>query len=381
MDRREKEQLVTTIRAAQASGEPVALATVVRVRGSAYRREGTRMVVRRNGTYECALSGGCLEPVVAHAAARVIATGDPIVVTYDLADDSVWGLGIGCSGAVDVRIERLGDDESTTEWLEILERDEAAVLVTPLAADGTTIEPGAQQSSRRLLLHLDGRVRGSLGDAAIDREAAGRALARLRARDPASASERIGAAEFFFEVNTPAPALVVFGAGYDAVPLTRLAWALGFHVTIVDVREAFLAADRFPDATRVLAHFSQFAGAVTLAARSFVVVMNHHIERDQQSLRFALESPAGYVGVLGPRARLDRLLKGLAEQGYSPSPTALARVRNPIGLSLGAETPAEVALSVLGEILAIVRGFEGGFLTGWPGSLHRPDDTRVLARS
>ena len=115
MDRREKEQLLTTIRAAQAAGEPVALATVVRVRGSAYRREGTRMVVRRDGTYECALSGGCLEPVVADAAARVIATGDPVVVTYDLADDSVWGLGIGCSGAVDVRIERLGDDELTTD--------------------------------------------------------------------------------------------------------------------------------------------------------------------------------------------------------------------------------------------------------------------------
>ncbi len=380
MDRREKEQLLTTIRAAQASGDSVALATVVRVRGSAYRREGTRMVVRRNGTYECALSGGCLEPVVAAAAARVIATGDPIVVTYDLADDSVWGLGIGCSGAVDVRIERLGDDELTTTWLGILEGDEAAALVTPLAADATTTER-APQLSRRLLLHLDGRVRGSLGDPAIDRAATDRGFARLRARHPTSASERIAGAEFFVEVNTPAPALVVFGAGYDAVPMTRLAWALGFNVTVVDVREAFLGADRFPDATRVLAHFSQFAGAITLTAGSFVVVMNHHIERDQESLRFALESPAGYIGVLGPRARLDRLLAGLAEQGYSASPSALARVRNPIGLSVGAETPAEVALSVLGEILAIVRGFDGGFLTGWLGSLHRPDDTRVLARS
>ncbi len=224
-------------------------------------------------------------------------------------------------------------------------------------------------------------MRGSLGDAAIDRATSDRGLARLRAQYPTSASERIGGAEFFIEVNTPAPALVVFGAGYDAVPLTRLAWALGFNVTIVDVREAFLTADRFPDATRVPAHFSQFAAAVTLAAGSCVVVMNHHIERDQQSLRFALESPASYIGVLGPRARLDKLLAGLAEQGYTPSPFAVTRVRSPIGLSLGAETPAEVALSVLGEILAIVRGFEGGFLTGWPGSLHRPDDKRVLARS
>ena len=117
MDRRETERLLEVIRQARAAGEPVALATVVRVKGSAYRREGTRMLVRQDGTYECALSGGCLEPTVAEAAARVIATGAPVIVSYDLADDSVWGLGIGCSGAVDIRIERLEDDAVTRAWM------------------------------------------------------------------------------------------------------------------------------------------------------------------------------------------------------------------------------------------------------------------------
>src|SRR5262245_37634655 len=105
MDRRETDQLLAAIRRARVAGDAVALATVVRVKGSAYRREGTKMVVRRDGTYECALSGGCLEPAVADAASRVIQTGEPVVVAYDLADDSVWGLGIGCSGAVDILIE------------------------------------------------------------------------------------------------------------------------------------------------------------------------------------------------------------------------------------------------------------------------------------
>ncbi|MFZ2508997.1 MAG: XdhC family protein, partial [Steroidobacteraceae bacterium] len=121
MDRRETERLLEAIRQARAVGEPAALATIVRVKGSAYRREGTQMFVRRDGTYECALSGGCLEPAVAEAAARVIATGEPVIVSYDLADDSVWGLGMGCSGAVDIRIERLEDDAITNEWLQILE--------------------------------------------------------------------------------------------------------------------------------------------------------------------------------------------------------------------------------------------------------------------
>ena len=113
MDRRENEQLLKAIRQARAAGEAAALAMVVRIRGSAYRREGTRMFVRQDGSYECALSGGCLEPTVTEAAERVIATGEPVVVTYDLANDSVWGLGIGCSGAVDIRIERLEDDAIT----------------------------------------------------------------------------------------------------------------------------------------------------------------------------------------------------------------------------------------------------------------------------
>jgi xanthine/CO dehydrogenase XdhC/CoxF family maturation factor len=174
---------------------------------------------------------------------------------------------------------------------------------------------------------------------------------------------------------------VVFGAGYDAVPMARLAWALGLDVTIVDPREAFLTPDRFPDARRLVADPGQFHKVVVLAPATFVVVMNHHLERDRESLRFALESPAGYIGVLGPRARLDRLLADLDAEGYVPAAAALSRVRSPIGLALGAETPAEVALSVLGEILAIVRGFEGGFLTGRLGSLHQPADTRALARS
>ena len=124
MDRRETERLLEVIQQARAAGEPAALATVVRVRGSAYRREGTRMLVRQDGTYECSLSGGCLEPAVAEAAARVIASGEPVIVSYDLADDSIWGLGIGCSGAVDIRIERLEDDVVTRAWLTILERSE-----------------------------------------------------------------------------------------------------------------------------------------------------------------------------------------------------------------------------------------------------------------
>jgi xanthine dehydrogenase accessory factor len=370
MDRRETERFLDAIRQARAAGEPAAVATVVRVTGSAYRREGTRMFVRRNGTYECALSGGCLEPTVAEAAARVIATGEPVIVSYDLADDSVWGLGIGCSGAVDIRIERIVDDAITNNWLTILDRGEAAVLVTPLSG-----------VSGRLIVRGTGEVVGGLNDPAVERTAVARARARLGSPYPASGPDRVGGAAVFYEVTVPPPNLVIFGAGHDAAPVARLAWMLGFAVTVVDVREAFLTRERFGGGTRVCAHFSQFADRVKLTSGCFALIMNHHVERDEESLRFSLDSDAAYIGVLGPRARYDKLLAGLAKRGYVPDQAKAARVRSPVGLSLGAETPEEVATSILGELLAIRHGFDGGFLSGSVGSLHRPEDQRLLASS
>lgn len=368
MNRRETERILGAIRGARDAGQRVALATIVRVRGSAYRREGARILVREDGSFECLLSGGCLEPAVAEAAARVIATGTPAITHYDLEEDSVWSVGIGCSGAVDIHIERVEDDAVTAEWLDALERAVPAVLVKPLA--------GAQG---HLLVRGQDSL-GSIGDAALDREAAGRARTRLQA-SLESGTEWIGAVELFFEVHLPPPALVIFGANADAQPLARYAWDVGFSVTVVDVREALLTAARFPHATLVPSHFSRFHEAIRLDDRTFVVIMNHHLERDRESLRFALESDAAYIGALGPRARFQKLVHALEEQGVAPDAAALARVRSPVGLALGAETPEEIALSILGEMLALQRGFEGGFLAGRETGLHRPRSTSAFARS
>ena len=369
MDRRETERILTAILQAHASGTRVALATIVRVKGSAYRREGARIVVRDDGSYECLLSGGCLEPAVAAVAARVIATGEPIVVDYDLAEDSVWGLGVGCSGAVDIRIERVEDDPLTRAWLQVLERGAAAVLVTALSG-----------ASGRLLVR-EADVLGDLDDPRA--AAAAIAFAReqmLLPRAQSGAASVVGA-ELFFEISAPPPELVLFGAGADAVPLARQARDLGFIVAVVDVRASMLTEERFPGATLHATHYSRFAEDIPLTGRSYVVVMNHHLERDQHSLRFALESDAPYVGVLGPRARYLRLLDNLAAAGASPDAAQRARVRNPVGLALGAETPEEIAISILGEIVAVQRGFEGGFLDGRVAGLHRPDETRLFASS
>ena len=369
MNRRETERILEAIRSVRARGERAALATVVRVRGSAYRREGARILVRQDGSYECVLSGGCLEPAVADAAARVITTGIPVLARYDLEDDSVWSLGIGCSGAVDIFIERLEDDAITSAWMDVLENGEPAVLVKDLAGSGG-----------RLLVRED-RFLGALGAATLESEAVARARSMLLARFPQSESGRIDGTELFYDVSARPPELVLFGAGYDAVPLAQQAWTLGSDVTVVDVRDAFLTANRFPHATRVAAHFSHFPDAVRLTGRSFVVIMNHHLERDRECLRFALGSDAPCIGVLGPRSRYRKLLHALEAEGVVFDPAVLSRVRSPVGLALGAETPEEIAVSILGEMLALQRGFDGGFLAGREASLHRPAESSAFARS
>ena len=371
MDRRETERLLEAIRQARAAGEPAALATVVRIRGSAYRREGTRMFVRKNGTYECALSGGCLEPTVAEAAARVIATGEPVVVSYDLANDSVWGLGIGCSGAVDIRIERLDDDAITNEWLTILERGEAAVLVTPLSGvSGRMIVRGTGADRRRT--DRSGRPAGAVA----------RARERLKAPYPASGPDRIGSAEVFFEVTTPPPDLVIFGAGHDAAPVAQLAWTLGFAVTVVDVREAFLTPDRFPQRDAGVRAFQSVRR--TRDARPRQLRAGHESSRRARSGEPSVQPRIG--GRLHRRARAPVALRQAAGRPGGAGLRARRR-RGPRvcaarwGSRSGPKRQRKSPLSILGEILAIRRGFEGGFLSGSVRSLHHPDERRLLASS
>jgi xanthine/CO dehydrogenase XdhC/CoxF family maturation factor len=369
MNRRENERLIRAVNDARHAGQRIAIATVVRVRGSAYRREGARIVVREDGSYECLLSGGCLEPVVAEIAAQVLQSGQPVIREYNLEEDSIWSLALGCTGAVDIYVERLEDDQVTNQWLAIIGGTEAGVLVKRLSG------------GQGLLLVRERDTAGSLGDEALDREAIDRARTRLRAPFPASGSEQIGRTDVFFDVTLPPPELVIFGAGPDAEPLARLGWELGFTVSVVDVRAAFLTSERFPQASLISAHFSRFRDALVLHERSFIVIMNHHLERDRESLRFALESRAAYIGALGPRSRFQKLLAGLHQRAVVLDPANVSRVRSPIGLALGAESPEEIAVSIMGEILAIQRGFEGGFLAGREGGLHRSSDRSAFARS
>lgn len=363
MERREIMDILRGIKEARVSNERIALASVVRVRGSAYRREGAQMLIRDDGSHVCMLSGGCLEPEVVLGAKYVMQDNMPSLTGYDLSEDVVWGLGIGCGGSVDIYVEPVNDDPILNAWLSILERGQLAVLATLLPNQTTGIPSPALG---RVLVRENGETLGEIG-ANLEPAVKAAALEMMRTLYPRSETQNFGVSSVFLAASAPPPELVIFGAGHDAIPLCTRATDLGWAVTVFDARARFLTSERFPGARlEVREEYSN----LKLNPRSFVMVMNHHLERDERSLRLALESVAPYVGVLGPRQRFLDLLSRLAQKGFTPTPAQLERSRNPVGLDIGAESPDEVALSIMSELIAVRRGFTGGVLNGRNGRIH-----------
>lgn len=262
-------------------------------------------------------------------------------------------------------------------WTLCLEKEKPGVLATVLKPpSGSGLETGA-----RLFVSEEGDLLGSLGASNLDRTVAEFAREKMRALYPKSETRSFGVrgeekADIFVDVNVPPSELVIFGAGHDAIPVAKLACDLNFRTTVVDQRPAYATEERFPGTNIILARPEQLEEKIFLNRRTFTVIMNHHLERDRICLRFALESPACYVGVLGPTKRRRRLLDALREEGITFSEQQLSRIYNPIGLDIGAETSEEVAASIVAEILAVRNGHGGGFLRE-RGSIHRPVRDRI----
>ncbi|WP_291429802.1 XdhC family protein [Deinococcus sp.] len=380
MNAAETRALLGVLRDALGRGQQAAIATVVGVRGSAYRREGTRMLVLDDGAQVCMLSGGCLEAEVVEVALDVIRTGAPSLTHYDLSEDATWGLGIGCGGSVDVRVERVDAQEPVTAaWLSALEAGRAAALIVPLHGEGRALVlpgaevPGGGFSGAEGAEVQVAQVLGTLGGD-LHAPAVAAALERLGSREPRAATltlpgpDGAGGTPVFIDLSSPPPQLVLYGAGHDAMPLSAQAHALGYDVHVIDPRGAYLTPGRFPGAT-LHALSPEDLTAFTPSPRAHLIVMNHHVDRDRVCLRHALESGAAYVGVLGPRSRALDLLATLEGEGVTFG-DALGRLRSPIGLRLGAEAPEEVALSILAELMAWRRGYDGSFLSGHAGRIH-----------
>ncbi len=350
----------------------MAVATIIGVRGSTYRREGARMLVTRSGRLTGNISGGCLEGDVAAVAGEVMEGNLPRVVLYDLTadDDAVWGLGLGCNGAIEVFVEPVGGDDLLWQAAEAVIGGATLGLVT-VVEGGDTVPAGG-----RMAVWPGGRCQGSLGDAAVDAEAARMVLSAsgaLRSRVHDLRPEGGPHLRLFVEALHPPLRLIVCGAGHDAIPVVRLASQLGWRVLVVDGREAFLTPERFPGAAGfVRTEFPEAGHAVPTDSLSFVLIMTHNYVHDRDLLRAFLPTPVQYLGMLGPRARTEKILRELQAEGVAISDDRRAQIYGPVGLDIGGDTPDEIALAALGEILAVARGRAGGFLRARTGPIHLP---------
>ncbi|WP_224240740.1 XdhC family protein [Hyalangium gracile] len=349
-------ELEDILRARARMKGPLVLATVVAVSGSAYRRPGARMVMGEEGWLAGGVSGGCLEGDIIRKAFFWTASG-PRVLRYDSTGDNVeeedaLSFALGCNGVVDVLLERWepGPMDPLAFAEEARRQSRRAVLATVYRGPSDAV--GA-----RLLLRDDGveasNLSGPLKDAV--RRAADEALVVGK-----TWSGPCGGAEVLVEVVDPPIPLVLFGGGFDVAPVVAQAVGLGWHVTVVADKSAETLRRRFPRAHAVVsAKARELDEKVSLSARTMVVVMTHSLPQDRELLARLLPMPLRYLGVLGPRARTERLL---SEMKPAPVPAQLDKLHAPVGLDLGAEGPDEVALSIVAELRAVLADREGGKL-------------------
>ena len=339
------------------------------------------MVCRPDGELVGSISGGCLESDVYEVSVGVVEQNRPEMVTYDTnaENENVWGLGLGCNGTVEVLVEPLAwwrTPEGRAMFDAVTAHVEAGRrcgIATVLSVDGTA-PPGMQ----RLLLGEDGATVGSR-DTPADELMLQRLREVLAERGP-RLSRRValaapgGALEVFLDLLVPPTRVVVVGGGHDAIPLVRLAREVGFVVTLVDSRPQFATPERFPEADSVVcAKAEEFAQLVPLVKGAAVILMTHNYLRDREVLAQLLTSSAEflYLGALGPRVRTEQMLSEIQAAGVTLSPERIAQVHTPIGLDLGADAPAEIALAVLAELLAVRNGRNAIPLRDKKGRIHK----------
>lgn len=335
-----------------------ALASIVRLEGSAYRQPGAKLLVRDDGSLAGNVSAGCLESDVRETGLRVAADGKPVLRHYDTtgADDVVWGLGVGCGGKVDILVQPASGSLGA-----VLDIAQGLLAGDKPFAISTVISAGPDLG--HVLVSAPGGIRsGTTGHTGRDAQVLERTGRQIEAGE--SAWMEAEGALLFTEVLVPPPHLVVCGATDDTMPVVRLAAEAGFRVTVADHRPAFLAEGRFSNAWKIVrADPGDAAQGIPGGPGVFAIVKTHIDARDREWVGRFVRGAARYVGLLASRRRREVVLRDL-------TPDERAVVYSPVGLDLGAEGPEQVAVSVVAELLAVFNGRAPGHLRDRKDATH-----------
>src|SRR5687767_14775412 len=343
---------------AQKLGKQTALATVVHVEGSSYRRPGARMLIEDDGQLTGAISGGCLEGDALRKALLVMTEKRSRLVTYDTMDDddAKFGVGLGCNGIIQVLIEPIdvSDPNNPIQYLKsVNEKRQKAVLVTLFSLQ----DKKDPQYGTCLLLKENGNLIDHtpvLKDVLIADASEALINQNSSFKNYISDKQNLTA---FIEVIKPPVSVIVIGAGNDVMPLVDMAEILGWETTVVDGRANYAKKERFASACQILVSKpEQVLEQIEIDEHTVFLLMTHNYNYDMAMLRQLLQKNVVYIGMLGPRKKRERMLDELKEEGLHLTDQQLSIIHSPVGLDIGAETSEEIALSILAEIKALFAG-------------------------
>jgi xanthine/CO dehydrogenase XdhC/CoxF family maturation factor len=323
------------------------------------------MLITDDGRWVGSISGGCLEGDALRKARLVMREQQALLITYDTREESnqQLGIGLGCNGVIDVLIQPLPQALPVIE--QVVTHDEPLALATRLDQRGR---------GDSMLISETGTVLKPLADASFSPALVEKlgSLFQTKKSSIANVPQQAEQREIFFEYIQPSPHLILFGAGFDARPVSQLAANLGWRVEVTDECVAHIAPVFFPTADKLsLCQRDWVDRDFTITPYTACVLMSHNYEYDRDVLKKVLKSPAPYIGLLGPRKRFDKMVAELETQGIQLSAADLHRIHSPIGLDIGAEAPDEIALSIIAEIQSKFANRSGGFLKYHSGPIHQ----------
>jgi len=369
---RELDIIIDTYEGAKQEERPIVLATVVHVEGSSYRRAGARMLVDEMGNMTGAISGGCLEGDALRKALHALHQNKNKLITYDTSDeeDAVIGAQLGCNGVIQVLFEPIDfeDAENPIEILKAAQADEVSIVGTFFDLDRTKKQDGTSfwiNASKDLIGKVDAAFQDQLlQDATL---ALAQETSLFREYSMEASNQFV-----FLEMFKPAVQLVLVGAGNDAQITAQMAELLGWEIIITDGRPGHASADRFVSSCQVIvANPEAILDQIRVTDQTAFVLMTHNYNYDLSVLKLLLEQKRlNYIGILGPKKKFERMLSDLENQGFDLNEELLSKIYAPIGLELGAETPAEISLSILAEVQAVFTSTQGSFLKQKEGPIH-----------
>ena len=371
---KEIEDIVQSFYEAQQAQIKTALATVVLVEGSSYRRPGARMLVTEDGQITGTISGGCLETDAIRKALLSIAQQQNKLVAYNSMDDEDFteGVQLGCNGIVYILFEPINAAQQNNPIAllqKVLQQQKESVLVTLF----NHIDLSATQQGTTLLFAektIIGNLKNENQQAAINAIVTN-VLAQHLSMIQLMTISKSASITLFAELIKPAVQLIICGAGNDAIPLAAMANIVGWHITIADGRKTYATAKRFAEAHKIIVGKpEEIVPQIAIHEQSIFILMSHNYNYDIGILRLLVKKNCGYIGILGPKKKLEKMMEELANEGLEISKAAIDKIYGPAGLDIGAETPQEIALSILAEIKAVLAKKKGGTLRNKQGFIH-----------